>query len=253
MAKIGLTHIKWRANIAPRSILEHTDREQVPLVVLRALFVKPSLPVSDRHEVSLSRHNAYTRRILDRVAQEAPVSQRSLSQELGIALGLTNLLLRRLAAQGWIRIVRLRPNHARYLITPAGFVQKARLSRDYFLHTVRFYGEARDRVQQQLAQIRHASHATEPASIVLYGAGELAEVGWLCVQRTSLRLIGVVDDSNAGRDFFGCAVQPSSELSGDTCNGVRYDWLISTSLEETSKIRADLARRGVDAAKIVWL
>jgi hypothetical protein len=252
MAKIGLTLSNGRGNMAPRSIPEHTDREQFPLVVRRALFVKSSLRVSDRHEVSLSRHSAYTRRILDRVAQEAPVSQRSLSQELGIALGLTNLLLRRLAANGWIRIVRLRPNHARYLLTPAGLVQKARLSRDYFLHTVRFYGEARDRVQQQLAQIGHAS-ATEPASIVLYGAGELAEVGWICVQRTSLRLIGVVDDYNAGLDFFGCAVQPSSALSGDTCNGVRYDWLISTSLEDTSKIRADLARRGVDAVKIVWL
>src|SRR5687767_5924222 len=133
-------------------------------------------------------HELRTRRILDRVAASNSVSQRSLSRELGIALGLTNLLLRRLAAKGWIRIIRFRPNRVGYILTPAGLVQKARLSRAYLLNSLRFYTEARDRVQHRFEDMVGQSGAGATQSIVFYGSGEIAEVAWLCLQRTKLQL-----------------------------------------------------------------
>jgi len=195
----------------------------------------------------------HTRRILEKVAEGGAVSQRSLSRDLGIALGLTNLLLRRLVARGSIRVVRLRPNHVRYVLTPAGLAQKARLSRDYFLRSVRFYTEARDRVQQRFAEILQESDGNQPCSIVFYGAGEIAEVGWLCAQRTSLRLVGIVDDERVGQGFFGLTVLPGSALAADRCNGVRYDRLIVTATDHDSAVQSRLAEAGFEAQRVVWL
>ena len=73
---------------------------------------------------------------------------------LGLLGPSSTWLLRRLVAKGWIRIVRLRPNRLRYVLTPAGLAQKARLSRDYFLHSVRFYREARTTATLRLERLR---------------------------------------------------------------------------------------------------
>ena len=42
---------------------------------------------------------------------------------MGIALGLTNLIIRRLVHKGWVRIIRIKPNRVRYLLTPAGMAE----------------------------------------------------------------------------------------------------------------------------------
>jgi hypothetical protein len=42
---------------------------------------------------------------------------------MGIALGLTNLLVRRLVHKGWVRIIRIKLNRVRYLLTPAGIAE----------------------------------------------------------------------------------------------------------------------------------
>ena len=72
----------------------------------------------------------HTLRLLSRIETEQVVTQRSLSKDLGIALGLTNLLIRRVAMKGWVKIVNIRPNRVRYLITPAGIIEKSRITRD---------------------------------------------------------------------------------------------------------------------------
>jgi DNA-binding MarR family transcriptional regulator len=55
--------------------------------------------------------------------KDDPRSQRSLSRDMGIALGLTNLIIRRLVHKGWVRIIRIKPNRVRYLLTPAGIAE----------------------------------------------------------------------------------------------------------------------------------
>ena len=178
--------------------------------------------------------DSHTREILARVETGEAISQRSLSRDLGIALGLTNLLLRRLVAKGWIRIVRVRPNQIRYLLTPAGMSQKARMSRAYFRDSLRFYAEARNRIQDRFTDMLNQTNdsGARCRDVVFCGAGETAEVGYVCLQRTGLRLVGVVDDERAGRDFFGLTVRPASGLTAAHLDGVPYDRVVIMSLDD---------------------
>lgn len=67
-------------------------------------------------------------RVLTDVSSDGFVTQRRLAKRYGLALGLTNLLIRRLVRKGYIKIVNLQRNRIRYLITPTGLMEKARLT-----------------------------------------------------------------------------------------------------------------------------
>ncbi|MGH9369950.1 MAG: winged helix-turn-helix transcriptional regulator, partial [Vicinamibacterales bacterium] len=150
----------------------------------------------------------YVLHLLARVASGRALSQRALARELGVALGLTNLLLRRLARKGWIRIVRVKPNRLLYFITPAGLQEKARMSREYFRRSVTFYAETRDRIRLSFEQLARQ----QVRRIVFFGAGEVAEVGFVCLAETGLTLVSVVDDERV-RPFFGMPVHREEELT----------------------------------------
>ena len=72
--------------------------------------------------------------LLEAVEQDARVTQRTLANKLGIALGLTNLYLKRLVRKGYIKCVNVQSNRITYLITPSGIVEKARLTYEFMPH-----------------------------------------------------------------------------------------------------------------------
>ena len=83
-------------------------------------------------------HDQYTHRISTEIEADNRVSQRSLSRDMGIALGLTNLLVRHIVRKGWVRIIRMKSNRVRYLFTPAGITEKARMSRLALQNSIQF-------------------------------------------------------------------------------------------------------------------
>ena len=66
--------------------------------------------------------------MLEAVAGNERITQRTLARRLGIAVGLTNLYLKRLARKGFIKFVNVRPNRIVYLVTPKGIAEKTRLT-----------------------------------------------------------------------------------------------------------------------------
>jgi hypothetical protein len=197
--------------------------------------------------------DSHIHRLLTEIERQPRVSQRSLSARLGIALGLTNLLIRRVAAKGWIRVVRVRPNHVRYLLTPSGLAQKAAMSRDFLQNAVGFYAEARDRVQTRFAEMLDESNGDECSTVVFYGAGEVAEVGYVCVQRLPLRLVAVVDDERAGTAFFGLPVRSVNSLQATNCDGAPFDRLVVMSFGNGDRVRAALAEAKVPPERVFWV
>lgn len=191
-------------------------------------------------------HEQHEHRILTAIDGGESVSQRSLAGELGIALGLTNLLIRRLVRKGWVRVIRIRPNRVRYLLTPTGVAEKARMSHRYLQNSVRFYIDARDRIRESLA------HASSPsARLVFYGTGEVAEIAYVCLQETDFNLVAVVGDPQ--RPFFGRPVFSADALSDGCVSGISFDCLVVTSFEARDATRAKLTALGIAPGRVHWL
>lgn len=192
------------------------------------------------------------RGILVEIEADDRVSQRHLSQRLGMALGLTNLLVRRIVAKGWVKATHIHPNRVRYLLTPAGIAAKARLTREYLESSLTFYAEARERIRERFAELSAELGGDAPSKrIVFLGAGEIAEIGYVSLQETDLELVGVIDGTRL-KPFFGVPVQQPDRLTGLSLAGQSFDRLVVMSFEKR-RTRAALDTLGVPPERVFWI
>src|SRR5262249_57367054 len=82
--------------------------------------------------------------ILTAIAEGESTTQRALAARLGVALGLTNLYLKRMAKKGYIKVAEFprRPaarKRLRYLLTARGIAEKSRLTYDHMVYTLNLY------------------------------------------------------------------------------------------------------------------
>jgi hypothetical protein len=197
----------------------------------------------------------HVHRLLEEIHSGRGDSQRSLARRLGIALGLTNLLMRRVVRQGWVRMLHVRPNRVSYLLTPRGLAEKARMSRDYLVYSVHFYAEARDRIAERFQRLSAEWPENDGAPtkrIVFYGCGEVAEIGYICVQSTDLALVGVVADGPRTR-FFGLDVRSTADLRPHRLGSAQFDRLVVMEFGARSAVERQLALAGYPAADVFWI
>ena len=198
----------------------------------------------------------YDRQILKAIATGDRVTQRALAGELGVALGLTNLLIRRLVAKGYVKMAKIGTRHVRYLMTPAGMEALARATRVSMANTVHLYTQTREHIRESLTAI---SSGCEPDAdgkkrVIFYGAGDVAEIAYVSLQRTDLTLVGVVDDRKRGR-FFDMTITDPERLLPETLNGVGYSRIIVATVRQNvaDAIRARISARGVRMERVSGL
>lgn len=147
--------------------------------------------------------------ILTEITRDTGVSQRGLASRVGIALGLINLYLKRLARKGYIKARAVPPNRFRYYLTPKGFVEKTRLTYAYMEESLRLYRETRRALKGVLEPwVRQGGWR-----LILYGTGEAAEIAYLTLRELGLELGGVVADDGTGGHFLGLPVGSLSDIS----------------------------------------
>ena len=197
----------------------------------------------------MNRHGRYMRGLLLEIEAGHAVSQRHLAQRLGIALGLTNLLVRRIVAKGWVKAVHIRPNRVRYLLTPAGIAAKVRLTREYLEGTLRFYAEVRERVRERFGELSaELDGLGGPKRVVFYGAGEIAEIGYVSLQETDLHLVAVIDTERS-KPFFGVPVHPPARLRSTELGEGAFDRVVVMSFD-ADEILDRLQQLGIAADRV---
>ena len=180
--------------------------------------------------------------LLNEVEQNAAVTQRSLSKTLGVALGLTNLYLKRLARKGYIKVTTIPSHRIKYLLTPRGMTEKTRLTYLYMQYSLSYYRNMRERLKVVLTERAKAG----AKRIVICGTGELAELAYISLREMDLTLVGFVD-GNQGT-FLSYPLWPIEALPN-----CEFDAVLIADLEEAKKIQARLVRIGVPREKIAAL
>ena len=200
-------------------------------------------------------HDVHTREILAEIERGKIVTQRSLSRRLGIALGLTNSLIRRLVNKGYVKVVNVRPNRVKYLITPAGILEKARATRSYLEQTLLLYTETRQHIHAGLlaaSEQRRSNPNGSRLRVVFYGVSEVAEIAYVCLQDTDLDLVGIVDDRRTG-SFFGAPIYSSAALTSSLLDGKPFDKVIVMAFSRDEEIQRRLEAAGLREERVCWL
>ncbi len=181
--------------------------------------------------------------VLEAVSENQRITQRSLATRLGIALGLTNIYLKRLVRKGYIKCVNVQSNRILYLITPRGLAEKTRLTYEFMEYSLRLYRQ----VRQHLRAVLQPCAENGLRHIAIYGVGEPAELAYLALRELGLEPVAIFD-SGERPTFLGMQVRDISEH-----HLVAYDVLIVATLDRRSDLVGRLLREGVAAEKLLPL
>lgn len=128
--------------------------------------------------------------ILEYLEGNPDTTQSDLATRLGVAVGSINWYLKRLISKGYVNVRRMRRRRLRYLITPQGIAEKARLTRAYLQASLRFYRETRAQVRTLLVQVLEAGYDT----IHVEGDGDLTDI---CLLTCLEQKVDVIQDEDA--------------------------------------------------------
>jgi len=142
---------------------------------------------------------ALTLEILDTVQRNEQLSQRHLSRQLGVALGLANSYLKRCVRKGWVKVTQAPANRYLYYLTPTGFAEKSRLTAEYLSTSLGFYREAGNSCARLLDQCV----TNQWQGILLCGVSDLAEIATLRAMERNITIVGIFDSASDRTNFLG--------------------------------------------------
>ncbi len=119
--------------------------------------------------------------IINIIADGFRSSQRELSSHVGLSLGMTNLLLRRLVTKGYLRIKQLNRKKIEYLLTARGFSEKAQKTYHYTLKTI----ESFSLIKEKIIEVLNKSITPQTRHIHIIGEGPVADFALLSLQEYS--------------------------------------------------------------------
>ncbi|HUU26574.1 MAG TPA: winged helix-turn-helix transcriptional regulator [archaeon] len=94
--------------------------------------------------------------ILERISRsKSTIRQRDLARIIGLSLGMTNSILKRLTNKGLLKIKKVNNRNIQYVVSPAGMEAIALRSYRYFKRTLKnvvSYKEAMDELVQEIMQ-----------------------------------------------------------------------------------------------------
>jgi DNA-binding MarR family transcriptional regulator len=182
--------------------------------------------------------------LLSEIEKSSHLNQRILAKKLGIALGLTNLCIKRLVKKGYVEVANIDNRRLKYIITPTGIAEKSRLTYEYFKATVSFYKRFRGVIVRVFKRIRDDGHKR----VVFFGGGEEAEIAYISLHQTDLSLEAVVDEKMTGTSLFGHPVLPLKELPN-----LNYDVVVVVSFDKGQERRQALMDMNVEPDRIVLM
>lgn len=192
----------------------------------------------------MDKENINILRLMGEIERDSSPSQRELSSRLNLSLGLVNTFIKRLVTKGYFKVKTVPRNRVKYFLTPKGLARKSRLTVEYLQYSVNFYKDIKNLLINKFKEMEKA----RLNAVMFFGAGEVAELAYLYLQLTDLQLVGILDDSQDGGDFFEFRVD-----SLDLLDQKDWDVIMLTRLGNTDKDIDTLVSKGVNPDKIAVL
>lgn len=144
-----------------------------------------------------SKEERLTLELLHAIDRGGDISQRNLASQMGVALGLTNLYLKRCAKKGLVKIREAPANRYFYYLTPKGFAEKSRLTARFLSSSLTFYRQSAESINDLYRECLH----NDWRRLILCGVSDLTEIAMLRINETDLNILGVYEPGVSTREF----------------------------------------------------
>jgi len=192
----------------------------------------------------MDKEDLHILRLMGEIERGGSHTQRELSRRLNLSLGLVNTFIKRLVNKGYFKVKTMPRNRVKYFLTPEGLTRKSKLTVEYLQYSVNFYREIKDLLVNKFKDMERQ----RVNSILFLGAGEVAELAYLYLQITDIELVGIIDERQYGKIFFGLKIDNFDRLS-------QRDWdvIFLTRLDDTDRDIKTLVEKDVNAKRIMTL
>jgi DNA-binding MarR family transcriptional regulator len=192
----------------------------------------------------MDKEDLHILRLMGEIDRDGDHSQRELSRRLNLSLGLVNTFLKRLVSKGYFKVTTLPKNRLKYLLTPEGIARKSKLTVEYLHYSMNFYRD----IKQLLLNKYQEMETNKVQSILFWGAGEVAELAYLYLQQTNIKLAGIIDDEKQGKNFFDLKIERSHRV-----RQLEWDMIFVTRLDDIEEDIKKLLENGITQERIATL
>lgn len=110
--------------------------------------------------------------LLEEIERDPDITQASLAAKLGVAVGTVNWHIKRFIAKGFVKVKRAERRKLRYIITPEGIAERAKLTVAYVENSMLLYRQTREEALSVLKQAREKGFDR----VRIEGDGDIADV-----------------------------------------------------------------------------
>ena len=181
--------------------------------------------------------------LLTAIDDDAGVSQRKLSRDLGIAVGSVNWYLKRCATKGLVKFQQAPVKRYFYYLTLKGFEEKARLTTSFLQSSFKLYRLGREECGEYFQNCAESGKR----SIFLAGDGDVAEIAVLSSLETKARASAVIDAKSRRENCARVPVLKTLSAAVAACGEVAPDSILLTALENPKAVYSALEREVMDA------
>jgi DNA-binding MarR family transcriptional regulator len=146
--------------------------------------------------------------LLEALEAQPEITQADLATQLGVAVGTVNWYLKRFSHKGYVKVKRIGRWRWRYLLTPNGVSEKARLAGKYVEASMTLYRSTRDQARQLLGEVKAAGHE----AVFIDGQGDIADICALTCLELGLRRL---EQPEEGQPVLAVNGRPDGASSAD--------------------------------------
>ena len=183
-------------------------------------------------------------RLLEEVDSSPDLSQRQLARRLGIALGVANLLVRRLATKGYIKVTHLSWRRWVYVITPRGMARKVQLTLAYIDRFMDHYQRVRHILREDFSTLP----LNKESRVAIVGTTELAELAYLALRDVGVDDIDVFARNSDTPQFLGMPVRALEAIEPG-----EYAKVVVADSSHQDAAREEVYASGVSDSQVVEL
>lgn len=185
--------------------------------------------------------------ILDLIEKNKDITQREISESLGVAVSMINNYIDDYESKGLIKRKRYSTKTVEYFVTRKGIERKKILNISYLNDSLKVIKSASEDIVKFLNQIIDRGFK----DILLYGAGEVAEILLQTLKIRSelpINIKAVIDDDNTKHDLYlvGFKIIPTTGI-----DNINHDGILISSYTNRKAILQRLLDIKYDRSKII--
>ena len=185
--------------------------------------------------------------ILDLVEKEEKITQRMMSDYLSVSVSMINNYLDNYEKSGYIKRIYVNSKNVKYNISKSGIERKKVLNIQYLKASSLIYNGAKNNLTTFLQEIIKKGFS----KIILYGAGEVAEILLQTIRNDNsipLDVVAVVDDNieKMNRYLVNTEIISSNKLSE-----YKHDCILVSSYKHNNEIYKKLIALNYNKSNII--